>query len=213
MLNRALLEDALEVSWVAENQDAAPTLADKHERAVTLAERKAMAKFDRGNVEPLQPHEEVELLELLKGLRNFRSSWTRASASDRLAAMKRAWPDEAAWLVDYTYEVIQRQNNVLLHGGPFGLVVAMLPGRRGPNRIGPDLRWLDALAHSVHGYYLICRVMAREFGFDLEPAMDAYYVATCVTKRLSPEQLEGVDGADPCPCESGRQAAECHLLA
>jgi hypothetical protein len=39
MLNRALLEDALDVHWVAANPEVAPARADEHERLTELGER------------------------------------------------------------------------------------------------------------------------------------------------------------------------------
>src|SRR4051794_39792802 len=39
MINRSLLEDALDIHWVAANPDAAPGLADEHERLIVLGER------------------------------------------------------------------------------------------------------------------------------------------------------------------------------
>jgi hypothetical protein len=74
--------------------------------------------------------------------------------------IKQRWGEEAAREVDYVYEVIQRQNNVLLHSSPTSYGLAMSTGRRQINRIGPDPRWREALAHGVLGYYLIARVLA-----------------------------------------------------
>jgi hypothetical protein len=42
MINRSLLEDALDVHWVAANPDSAPALADDHERLIVLGERAVM---------------------------------------------------------------------------------------------------------------------------------------------------------------------------
>ncbi len=86
----------------------------------------------------------------------------------------------------------------------------MTPGRRGPNRVGPDAWWPSALAHGVLGYYLICRVVAREFEFPFDDAMNAYLLASCFTQQLDAEVLGGVVDDDSCPCGSGRAVAACH---
>lgn len=208
MLNRSLLEDALDVSWTSENPDSAPAQADEHERLIGLGERALLARF--GREAALSDAESAELKVLLKRYDNFRASWTLAGQVDRLAAMKRAWPAEASSYLDQTYEVIQRQNNTLLHGGPTSLAVAMMPGRRGFNRVGPDAWWPSALAHGVLGYYLICRVVAREFDFAIDDAMDAYFLASCFTKQLGSDVMDPVVDDDPCPCGSRRTIANCH---
>jgi hypothetical protein len=87
----------------------------------------------------------------------------------------------------------------------------MLPGRRGPNRIGPDLWWRQALAHGMLAYYLICRIVAGHFGFGLQPATDAYWRASCFTKELSDDQLQALAPDSPCACDSERLARDCHL--
>jgi hypothetical protein len=174
MVNRSLLEDALDVSWVFENQDTAPALADEHEYLVELGERAQLLRFGR-DAEALNQAEQAELRSLLRRFDNFYASWTLASADDRLAAMKRKWEPEAEEYLDQTYKLIQRQNNVLLHDGPTSLALAMLPGRRGPNRVGPDLWWRQALAHGVLGYYLICRIIARQFTSTCSPQWTPTY--------------------------------------
>ena len=62
----------------------------------------------------------------------------------------------------------------------------MTPGRRQPNRVGPDPWWPQALAHGVLAYYFVCRVIAEEFGLSKADAADAYYRASCFTKQLAP---------------------------
>ena len=47
MLNRALLEEALDVHWVADNPDIAPQFADEHDRLIRFAEWEAERKFGR----------------------------------------------------------------------------------------------------------------------------------------------------------------------
>jgi hypothetical protein len=42
----------------------------------------------------------------------------------------------------------------------------MTPGRRAPNRVGPDPWWRQALAHGVLAYYFVCRVIADEFALS-----------------------------------------------
>jgi hypothetical protein len=124
---------------------------------------------------------------------------------------KARWQDAAAAsYIDQTYEVIQRQNNTLLHSSPTALGIAMTPGRRGPNRVGPDPWWRQALAHRVLAYYLICRVIAEEFGLSKDAAMEAYFGATCFTKELSDDQTGGLRASDACPCGSGRCFGDCH---
>jgi hypothetical protein len=87
----------------------------------------------------------------------------------------------------------------------------MSPGRRHPNRVGPDPRWREALAHGVLGYYLILKVLAEDFGFDKSDLSDRYYYASCLVKTFSDAQLAGGSPAAPCPCASGRSLGECHL--
>jgi hypothetical protein len=65
MLNRSLLEDALDVHWVAANPDEAPALADEHDLAIGLAERSMEERFGRPVV-PLSESEREELTRLLK---------------------------------------------------------------------------------------------------------------------------------------------------
>jgi hypothetical protein len=209
MLNRALLEDALDVHWVAANPGVAPARADEHERLIELAERAMEERFDRPT-EPLTDAERDELSALAQKYRNFQAPWTLASGAERTALIKGRWGEDAARNLDYVFEVIQRQNNTLLHSSPIAYALAMSPGRRHPNRVGPDPRWREALAHGVLGYYLILRVLAEEFGFGKDPLMDRYYVATCLVKTLTREEVAGLPVQAPCPCGSGRALGDCH---
>lgn len=211
MLNRSLLEDALDVHWIAAHPDEAPALADQHERAIELGERAMFQRFGRHDVEPLDADEQEELKQLGKVYDGFRRSWTLASDADRIALMKKRWSDPGAdRLIDQTFEVIQRQNNTLLHTSPTALGIAMKPGRRGPNRVGPDSWWRQALAHGGLAYYFICRVLAEEFGFSKDAAAEAFFRASCFTKHLSDEQMRSTRPNDSCPCGSGRQFGDCH---
>jgi deoxyxylulose-5-phosphate synthase len=64
MINRSLLEDALDVHWVAAYPEEAPNLADDHERLITLGERAVMAGFGRQDVVSLNAEEHEELARL-----------------------------------------------------------------------------------------------------------------------------------------------------
>ena len=210
MLNRALLEDALDVHWVAANPDVAPARADEHERLTELGERALDQRLGRPT-EPLTPAEQDELNQLRQTYRDFSASWTLANTRDRIALIKDLWGEESAHNVDVVYEVIQRQNNTLLHSSPVAYALAMSPGRRHPNRVGPDPRWREALGHGVLGYYLICRVLADEFGLDKHALASLYYYASCLVKTYTDNQLAGVSRDAPCPCQSGRALGDCHL--
>jgi hypothetical protein len=209
MLNRALLEEALDVHWVAAHPDIAPAQADEHERLIELGERAMEERFGRSTT-PLTGTEEDELRTLRQRHGNFRSPWTLATDAERIALVKERWGEEAASGVDYTYGVIQRQNNALLHPSPIAYGLAMGPGRKQINRAGPDPRWRDALAHGVLGYYLICRVLADEFGFDKEALAGRFHHASCLTKTFTNEELAQFDPEKLCPCGSGRQLSACH---
>jgi hypothetical protein len=212
MINRSLLEDALDVHWVAAYPEEAPNLADNHERLITLGERAVMAGFGRQDVVPLNAEEHEQLARLAKVYDGFRRSWTLATDEARVALVKERWKEhpEAAGFIDQTYELIQRQNNTLLHSSPTALGIAMLPGRRGPNRVGPDLWWPQALAHGALAYYFVCRVVADEFGLSKDAAADAYQRAGWFTKQLGAGQTEGLAPDAPCPCGSDRAFGECH---
>jgi hypothetical protein len=132
MINRSLLEDALDVHWVAANPDEAPALADRHEKLITLGERAMFERFGRADIEPLDASERAELTRLSGIYDGFRRSWTLATDTARVALIKERWNDsDAGRFIDQTYELIQRQNNVLLHTSPTALGIAMSPGRRG----------------------------------------------------------------------------------
>ena len=64
----------------------------------------------------------------------------------------------------------------------------MVPGRRGPNRVGPDLLWRRALSHGVLAYFLICRVVSQYFELAIDDARDAFFLASCFTKELDEDQ-------------------------
>src|SRR4051812_26221414 len=59
MLNRSMLEDALDVAWVAANPGTAAKLADDHDRAIYLADLHVEAKHK--GTKPLSADEEKEL--------------------------------------------------------------------------------------------------------------------------------------------------------
>jgi hypothetical protein len=212
MINRSLLEDALDVHWVAANPDTAPARADEHERLIVLGERAVMEQFGRDDVVPLTADEREELTRLGKVYDGFRRSWTLATDVARVALIKERWAEhpEAEGFIDQTYNVIQRQNNTLLHSSPTALGIAMMPGRRGPNRVGPDLWWPQALAHGTLAYYFVCKVLAEEFGLSKEAAADAFSRASSFTKQLDTMQIEGIGDDEPCPCGSGRAFGHCH---
>lgn len=211
MLNRSLLEDALDVHWVAAHPDEAPAFADQHERAIELGERAMFERFGRHDVERLDADEQKELRQLAKVYDGFRRSWTLASDADRLALIKKRWSDPGAdRLIEQVFDVIQRQNNTLLHTSPTALGIAMNPRRRGPNRVGPDSWWPQALAHGVLAYYFICRLLAEEFGFSKDTAAEAFFRASCFTKQLNDEQMRSTRSNGSCPCGSGRQFGDCH---
>jgi SEC-C motif len=212
MINRSLLEDALDVHWVAANPDTAPALADDHERLILLGERAVMTGFGREDVGPLDAHEGKELARLVKVYDGFRRSWTLATDEARVALIKERWAEHpgADGFIDQTYEVIQRQNNTLLHSSPTAVAIAMSPGRRGPNRVGPDMWWREALRHGALAYYFVCKVIAEEFGLSKEPVADVFFRASCFTKLLDAAQIEGLGENDSCPCGSGRALGKCH---
>jgi hypothetical protein len=212
MINRSLLEDALDVHWVAANPDSAPALADDHERLIVLGERAVMTGFGRKDVAALDADERKELARLAKVYDGFRRSWTLATDETRVALIKQRWAEypEADGFIGQTYEVIQRQNNTLLHSSPTALGIAMTPGRRGPNLVGPDEWWPEALRHGALAYYFVCKVIAEEFEFSKGPLADAFLRASCFTKRLDAAQVDGVGENDPCPCGSGRPLGQCH---
>lgn len=213
MINRSLLEDALDVHWVAANPGTAPALADEHERLIMLGERAVAAGFGREDVVPLNADEGRELARLVKVYDGFRRSWTLATDEARVALIKERWAEypDADGFIDQTYGVIQRQNNTLLHSSPTALGIAMMPGRRGPNRVGPDPWWREALRHGALAYYFVCKVIAEEFGLSKEAAEEAFFRASCFTKPLDAAQVEALGENDPCPCGSGRVLRRCHV--
>jgi hypothetical protein len=210
MINRSLLEDVLDVHWVAANPDEAPDLADQHERALQLGERATFERFGR-DITPLDADEQEELKGFLKLYEGFHRSWTLASEPSRIALIKPRWQGtEAAAYIDQAYQIVQKQNNALLHSSRTAFSLAMTPGRGGPNRIGPDRYWRQALAHGVLGYYFVCRVISDEFEITRDAAAEAYFRASCLTKELADEHAAGLSAGDPCPCGTGRRYGDCH---
>jgi hypothetical protein len=183
---------------------------DEHERLIVLGERAMEQRFGRPTT-PLTAAEEAELRTLRKTYDNFRAPWSLAKDADRIALIKARWGESAARELDYVYEVIQRQNNALVHPSPIGYGLAMSPGRRQINRVGPDQRWRDALGHGVLGYYLTSRVLADEFGFDKETLAERFHYASCVTRTFTDEELANGEPDAPCICGSGRALHDCHL--
>lgn len=213
MLNRALFEDALDVHWVAAHPEQAPALADEHEALIRLAEREMELQFGRP-AEPLTEAELIRLAELRKRFNNFNASWTLSSVKDRLSLIKARWSqyEDAAYHLDYTYDVIQRQNNVILHPTPSGYGMAMSPGREQINRAGPDPRWRDALGHGVLAYYLTLKVIAEVFDLDKDPIAECFNQTSCYLKPIPQKELATQPADAPCPCGSGRATAKCHGL-
>jgi hypothetical protein len=94
--------------------------------------------FGRPIGPPLDKAEKADLKRLGDLHDGFQRSWTLASDDDRIALVKARWNDpEAGGYIDQTYKLIQRQHKALLHSSPTALAIAMTPGRRGPNRVGP----------------------------------------------------------------------------
>ncbi len=222
MLNRSLLEDVLDMHWVAENPDLAPERADQHDRLMALAEHQLESKFKRTDRE-LTDAERAELAELIETYgdgsagRAFRASWTLTSHEDRLALIQTRWEDEpeAREYLDFIYEIVQRQNNILLHSSPTGYRQTLSSGPGGGgnlNRAGPDNRWREALCHGAGGFYLAGRVLAQEFGFDKEPMAEAFSQTTNYLKATSGLPSIGrLPASASCPCGSGRLVGDCHL--
>ena len=209
MLNRALLDEALDAYWIAANPDIAPMRADEHERAVELGERWVQERFKPSEA-PMSEIEEAELQQVRRRYRDFKESWTLATFPERFALLKASWGDEANQMLDYVYEVMQRQDNVLLHPSPSGYGLPMTPGRRHPNRIGPDEFWAEALKQGCLGFYLVLRVLASEWDLD-RSAIEARFVqASCFMLRLTDDELRAISDGKPCPCRSGRPVERCH---
>jgi hypothetical protein len=220
MLNRSLFEDVLDIHWVAENPDLAPERAEQHDRLMALAEHQMELKFERTDRE-LTTEELIEfddLVEIYGGMpRALKASWTRSSFEERFALVQDRWENEpeARSYLDYIYEVIQRQNNLLLHSSPtaYRQTLYTTPdGQRFLNRAGPDTRWTEALSHAAGGFYMACRVLAQEFGFDKEPMAEVFSQTTnyCRSLRDFPN-IEQLDPGLRCPCGSGRSVSDCHL--
>jgi hypothetical protein len=179
--------------------------------ALRNLERALDERFGRPT-QPLTADERAALRKLRGRYNDFKAPWTLATDAERIDLIKNRWGVEAGCDVDFVYEVIQRQNNAVLHSSPMGYGLAMSPGPRQINRVGPDRRWRDALGHGVLGYYLICRVLAEEFGFDKDRAAQIFNHLGCLNKVFSDEHLASLPADALCPCESGRLVSECHAL-
>lgn len=218
MLNRSLLDDVLDIHWVAENPEIAPERADQHDRLIALAEHKMETKFERTD-RPLTDEESGELQKLIKvygGTRKaFRQPWHRTSTEDCFELVKERWREhpEAAYFLDYIYEVIQTRNNLLIHPSPtaFRQTILQRGGRRILNRAGPDSLWSESLGHGTGGFYMVCRVLAEEFEFDRDRLAELFSLTTDYLKRIEnqPQVLKLPADAE-CPCGSGRAVSECH---
>lgn len=220
MMNRSLFEDVLDIHWVAANPDLAPDRAEQHDRLVALAEHDVETSFERTDRELTEGEraELDELIEIYGGLgRAFKASWTRSSFTERFALVQGRWEGEpeARRYLDFIYEVIQRQNNLLLHSSPTGYRQTLFVGSAGHrdlNRAGPDNRWREALSHGAGGFYMAGRVLAEEFGFDKEPMAEAFSQTTNYLRSVeSFPMIDELSSDAPCPCGSGRSVGECHL--
>jgi hypothetical protein len=219
MMNRALFEDLLDIHWVAANLESAPERADQHDRLTALAEHDLESSFGRTE-RPLTDEERVELDDLIEtygGRRAFKASWTRTPYPDRLSLVQSRWKDEpeARYVIEVIYEVIQRQNNLLLHSSPSGFrqtITSGPDGRHQLNRAGPDGRWRQALIHGAGAFYMSGRVLAQVFGFDKEDMAEAFSQTTNFLRSLS--EFESIDRLQPdteCPCGSALAVSRCHL--
>jgi hypothetical protein len=214
MLNRSLLEDALDVVWVDANPQDAMARADEHDRAISLADRDIEWKA-KGTGSRLTPAEQDELRAAIRRYKGFQASWTLSSEPDRIVLLKARMPTDAADSIDYAYDAIKRRSNALLHGSPAAWHQLI---DRGPNGLRiregvPDHWWLEALRHAVLGHHLVMRSIAASFRLDPTAQNDAFHHASCVTSELTVEQLAVVDRASPCPCGSGRSFESCRGLA
>jgi Family of unknown function (DUF5677) len=207
MLDRALFEEALDAYWIAANPEDAPARADEHERALELGEHGLEQRF--GSTSPMSNAEESELAQVMGTYKGFQRSWTLVPPKERLDLVKASWGDAATVGLDYTYGVIQNWNNVLLHSSPLGYRMAMGTERQ-INRAGPDKRWREALAHGCLAFYLVLRVIAKEWDLDKSTAERLFVYASCVTKQLTDAELRAVEDGKPCPCGSGRTSENCH---
>ena len=143
MLDRPLLEDALDVAWITANPEIATSRADEHDQAIRLADRDIEWRLKRVGTE-LTNDERGELSAALKRYDGFRASWTLSTEKHRIGLLTASMPPQAATYIDYTYQAIKRRTNVFLHGSPAGwrqLVDATPTGMR--IRAGdPDHWWL-----------------------------------------------------------------------
>jgi len=213
MLNRSLLEDALDLAWVTANPEIAASRADEHDRAIRLADREIEWRL-KGVGTELTDEERDELEAAARRYAGFRASWTLSPEADRIALLKGSMLGEAAPFVDYTYEAIKRRSNTLLHGSPAGwrqLVDATPAGLR--IRVGaPDHWWLEALRHAVLAYHLVARTLASSFELDPTKEHEHFNHASCVLRDVSAEELATLSASASCPCGSDRAVGECHGL-
>ena len=217
MLNRSLYEDVLDIHWVAENPDLAPTRADEHDRLIALAEHQLETKFDRTD-RALSEGEEQELAKLISlyggPRRAFTADWHRASFDDCFDLLKGRWDDEeeAAAFFDYIYDVMQRRNNLLLHPSPTAFRQTFAGGGgKTLNRAGPDGRWVTALRDGCGAFYLVMRVLAEEFDLDKEPAAESFSRTTDLLKlRSELPDLDELPSDAACPCGAGLNIEDCH---
>jgi hypothetical protein len=213
MLNRSLLEDALDVVWIEANSQVAAARADEHDRAIYLADRDIEWKA-RSKGSELTHAEQEELRAAIRRYRGFQASWTLGSEPERVALLKARMPADAAPFVDYTYDAIKRRSNALLHGSPASWRQLVDRGTSGLKvRYGlRDHWWLEALRHAILSHHLVARSIAIAFGLDPTAQNDAFHYASCVTLELRPEQLAVAGTTSPCPCGSGGSFEGCHGL-
>ena len=213
MLDRPLLEDALDVAWITANPEIATSRADEHDQAIRLADRDIEWRLKRVGTE-LTNDERGELSAALKRYDGFRASWTLSTEKHRIGLLTASMPPQAATYIDYTYQAIKRRTNVFLHGSPAGwrqLVDATPTGMR--IRAGdPDHWWLEAFRHAVLGYHLVARSLAASFDLDGTEEHDVFNRASCVLRDIAPSEITDLSSDAPCPCGSERTVAQCHSL-
>jgi hypothetical protein len=197
----------------------APMHANQHDRLIALAEHDLEDRFNRAD-RSLSSEERDELNRLIECYggrgRAFKAPWHRTSFGDCFELVKNRWAEEpeAGYYLDYIYDLIQRRNNLLLHGSPTAYrqtVTVDADGRVHLNRIGPDSLWSESLAQGAGGYYFVRRVLAQEFGFDREAVAEIFSRSTSYCRKADefPDLAALPDGA-ACPCMSGRMVNHCH---
>lgn len=213
MLDRPLLEDALDIAWITANPEIATERADEHDLAIQLADRDIEWRL-KGVGTALTESECRDLSAASKRYEGFRASWTLSPERDRIGLLTASLPPEAATYIDYTYQAIKRRTNVFLHGSPTGwrqLVDATPTGMR--IRVGaPDHWWLEALRHAVLGYHLVARSLAASLELNPTEEHDVFSRASCVLRDIAGSEITGLPPDAPCPCGSERPVAHCHGL-